>query len=286
MQFAFASQTVEGKIAMAPRADGGCGVDPWALAMVRMGGAALFFTLFTRTFGLLRKTSWRDRFSLAWLSLLGITINQTLFLIGLRSTKPVSAALLAVTIPIFTAAISVLLRVDKPNVRLAIGLALALAGVLSLTGVQHVDKGALLVATNSLSYSFYIVLSRRVIQKLGAMTVVTWVFVWGALLFAPVGVPALAAAAPTWSPRAWGFVGYIVLMPTVVAYVCNAWALARSTPTLVTIYIYLQPVISAVLAYVQLGQALSLRLAVAAGLILLGVGVVALTKRSPPVKVK
>jgi drug/metabolite transporter (DMT)-like permease len=166
------------------------------------------------------------------------------------------------------------LRVERASLRMGVGLLLALGGVVWLTGVHDVDRGAILVSLNSLSYSLYIVLSRRMVQRLGAITVVTWIFVWGALLFAPVGVPALLQAAPTWSPRAWGFVAYILVVPTMVAYSCNAWALARSSPTMVTIYIYLQPMIAALLALVQLGQSVSSRLAGAAAMILTGVAIV------------
>lgn len=275
VQVAFASQTVEGKIAMGPRESGGEGVAPAALAMMRMGGAALAFFALTQAFGLRNKTTWRDHLTLAGLSVIGISLNQTLFLIGLRSTTPLSAALLSVTIPVFTAVLSVVFRVEKPSVRLAIGFVLALAGVLWLTGVSSVDRGALIVSINSLSYSAYLVLSRRTVQRLGAWTLVTWIFVWGALLFAPYGVPVLIHEAPTWSARGWMFIGYILLMPTLVAYLANAWALGKSSPTLVTIYIYLQPLIAGTLAWVQLGTPLSGRAAIAGALILAGVAVVA-----------
>jgi drug/metabolite transporter (DMT)-like permease len=71
-------------------------------------------------------------------------------------------------------------------------------------------------------------------------------------------------------------------VPTIVAYLLNAWALGRSSATLVTIYIYLQPLIAAVLAWAQLGLGISRRAGLAAVLILLGLGVVA----SRPAKVK
>src|SRR4051812_13587059 len=80
VQVAFASQAVEAKIAMDPREAGGEGISPWAVAMVRMIGAALFFQMYTRATGSLRRTTWRDRGSLAVLSILGIVLNQTLFL--------------------------------------------------------------------------------------------------------------------------------------------------------------------------------------------------------------
>jgi drug/metabolite transporter (DMT)-like permease len=275
VQIAFASQAVEGKIAMAPRNLGGEGIEPAALAMVRMGGAAIVFFVFTQAFKLRQRTQWRDHLTLAGLSVLGISLNQTLFLIGLRTTTPLSASLLSVTIPVFTAGLSVLFRVEKPSLRLLIGFVLALSGVLFLTGIRSIDRGAIVVSINSLSYSAYLVLSRRTVLRLGAWTLVTWIFVWGAVLFAPYGMPVLLHEAPTWSMRGWLFVAWILLMPTLVAYLANAWALGRSSPTLVTIYIYLQPLIAGTLAWFQLGTPLSGRAAFAGILILAGVSVVA-----------
>jgi drug/metabolite transporter (DMT)-like permease len=247
--------------------------------MVRMLGAALFFQAFTRVTGTLRPATGRDQAWLAVLSILGIALNQTLFLVGLRMTSPANAALLSVTIPVFTAAIAVALGHERPSWRLGIGLATSIAGVVWLTGVGTVDRGALVILANCVSYSAYIVLSRATIQRLGTLTVVTWIFTWGALLFAPLGMPALVAGVASWSTRSWGLLAYIVAMPTIVAYLCNAWALERSSPTLVSIYIYVQPVLAAVLAWLQLGDTVSERLAVAALVTAAGVTIVA-TRRN------
>jgi drug/metabolite transporter (DMT)-like permease len=70
------------------------------------------------------------------------------------------------------------------------------------------------------------------------------------------------------------------VFPTIIAYGLNAWALARSTATTVTVYIYLQPLLAALLAWLQLGYAVSSRAGVAALLILGGVAVTTL-KRTP-----
>jgi drug/metabolite transporter (DMT)-like permease len=283
VQVAFASQAVEGKILMGPSSAGGEGVSPFAVAMVRMLGAAVFFQVFTRATDTLRPATRRDHGWLAVLSILGIVLNQALFLVGLRMTSPVNVALLSVTIPLFTAAIAVALGHERASWRLGVGLATSIAGVVWLTGVGSVDRGVLVVLANCVSYSAYIVLSRATIQRLGTLTVVTWIFTWGALLFAPLGMPDLFAGAASWTPRAWGFLAYIVAMPTIVAYLCNAWALERSTPTLVSIYIYVQPVLAALLAWMQLGITVSERLALAAVVIAAGVTLVATRKDAVPV---
>ena len=69
-------------------------------------------------------------------------------------------------------------------------------------------------------------------------------------------------------------------MPTIVAYSLNAWALGKSSPTLVTVYIYLQPLLAAILSYVQLGIVPSGMMGVSTALILLGVGIVAFRRKS------
>jgi drug/metabolite transporter (DMT)-like permease len=204
-----------------------------------------------------------------------VVLNQTLFLVGLKITTAFAAALLSATIPVFAAALAVAFGIELPSVRTALGLALAIAGVLWLTGFGSLDVGAIAIAANCLSYALYIVLSKRVIERFGAPTVVTWLFTWGSVVMGPFGATRLVVGAATWGPRAWAFVAFFIAFPTVVAYLANAWALARSGPTLVTVYIYLQPLLAAVMQWVQLGEPISSRALGATGFILAGVGIVA-----------
>ena len=275
VQLAFASQTVEGKIAMRPVEAGGGGVDPFALAMARMLGGAAFFFGASRLLGPRPRLAWKDHGQLAALAVIGIALNQTLFLMGLRLTSPVSAALLAVTIPVFTAVIAVLLGRERPSLRTFGGLAVALVGVLWLTGIRSIDRGAALVSLNSIFYSLYLVTAGPVIRRLGPLTVITWIFVWASLMFAPLGLPPLVAGMQSWTPRGWGFVLFIVAVPTIVAYSLNAYALGRTSPVVVTVYIYCQPIMAALLAWAQLGIVPEARTLGAAVLILVGVTIVA-----------
>lgn len=282
VQLAFASQAVEGKLAMTARDAGGGGVDPWALALTRMVGGALFFQGFSSVVGWRTPTTGTDKAKLFGLSLLGIVLNQTLFLVGLRTTTSVSAALISVLIPVFTAALAVAFRVERSSARLWVGLAISVAGVLHLTGVRAVDRGAVLVVVNSLCYSLYLVLARNLVRRLGAFTVVTWAFTFGALAFAPFALPSLVRDAPEWTGRSWALVLWVLAMPTIVAYVANAWALGRATPSLVTVYIFLQPPLAALLAWAQLGQPVSRTVLFAGALIVVGVSIVA-SRRAEPV---
>jgi len=275
VQLAFASQAVESKVAMTATSQGGLGLSPEGIALTRMVFAALVFQGIAR----IRKLPMpapRDLLKIFGLSLVGITVNQLLFLAGLRRTTPFVAALLSVTIPLASAALAALFRKERFTLRTGIGLLLGGAGVVILAGWGTIDRGAVLVALNSVCYATYVVLSRDTVRKVGALVLMTWLFTFGALTYLPFGASSWLRDYSHPTPLALVFAVYVVLVPTVLAYLANAWALGRSGPALVTIYIYLQPAIAAVLAWFQLGTHVPSRAAVAAPLIALGVGVVSL----------
>jgi drug/metabolite transporter (DMT)-like permease len=274
-QFAFASLAVEGKLAMGPAYR----VSPSALAMVRILGGAAVFSGAHIALRTPRVSRPRDALHLALLALFGIVLNQALFLAGLRQTEPVSASLLVATIPVFTAIIAALTGRERFTARVGAGIALALFGVAALSGFAVPHQGDVLVLLNAASYAVYIVFAKSVLQRFGTVTMTAWTFGCGALLFAPMGAVALVREAPAWPLSTIGLVVFIVLVPTVLAYAMNAWALRRAPPSLVTIYIYLQPVIVAVLSIIQLGQPLALRTVLAGVVILTGVSVVATAPR-------
>jgi drug/metabolite transporter (DMT)-like permease len=136
----------------------------------------------------------------------------------------------------------------------------AFVGALIIVGAGRFQGGGgrllgnLLVMLNSLSFSIYLVISRRLLAKYRAMTVVTWNFLFGTLGVLPFGLRPLVHAAPSLSLQTWSCVLYIVLFPTVGTYFLNLFALRRAPASLVAIYIYVQPIVGALLAAVTLGE--------------------------------
>ena len=256
VQMAFAGGAVEGKLAMRPPASGGGGVDPFALAMARMARRGALLPASGPLPPVGSAAAARAR-APGRLSAAGHRPEPDALPRGPSLTTAFAAALLGATIPVFTAALAVVLRVEKPAARTAVGLALAFGGVLWLTGVGSLDVGATVIAINCLSYALYIVLAKPVLARVGALTLVTWVFTWGAVMLVPVGALRLAAGVTEWGARSWTLVAFMVACPTIIAYLANAWALERSTPTMVTIYIYLQPLLAALLQWVQMREPLS-----------------------------
>ncbi|HEV8588241.1 MAG TPA: DMT family transporter, partial [Pyrinomonadaceae bacterium] len=280
VQVMFATWPVLGKIALRT-------LPSLSLVGFRVLGAALALTalgLVTRKLGRIARRDWS---LLVASSLLGIVLNQWLFVKGLSLTTAVNATLLGTTIPVFTLLVSIVLGNDRASVRQVIGILLAGAGVVYLIGPERADfshgsrVGDLLIITNSLCYGTYIAISKRLVSRYNALTVITWIFLVGCVPAVPVGVVSLSkisvAAVPV---PVWLAVAYIILFATVVCYYLNSWALARVAPSTVAVYIYLQPLIAFSIAPLILGEKVSSRVIVASLLVFAGVAVVTMRGRS------
>src|ERR1044071_9933278 len=112
-----------------------------------------------------------------------------------------------------------------------------------------------LIVLNSISYGAYLAISKDMLKRYGALTVITWIFIFGSIMTLPIGGYALAGT-PFNQVGAgiWFAVIYIIRVPTVGAYYLNAWALARVEPSTVAVYIYLQPLIAFALAPLILNE--------------------------------
>ena len=276
VQIAFASGAIAGKLAL-----NGEHVDPTALACIRAMAGAIAFQL--ARLALVRgglRVPLRDHARFALYAILGVAVNQAFFLHGLKRASATSAGLLAATIPVFTAAVALATRQEKITRRTALGIAVASVGVLTLTGVRDVSLGNLLVTINSLAYAAYLVGVRPLLQRYGALTTIAWVFTYGALVLAPIGVMPIVHDAPTWSRNGAELVVWFIAVPTVFAYLANAWALERARPSIVAGYIYLQPLLITLTAGRVLGEVATMRIALAGGAILVGLTVIVTRRRN------
>lgn len=258
-----------------------------ALVGFRVVGAAVAFTLIHGKVAQLRRVPKHDLGLLILCSMLGVVFNQLLFVKGLSLTTVINATLLSSTIPVFTLVVSIVLGYDRASLRRIIGIALAISGVVFLVDPLRADfsaqtrAGNILIVINSLAYGAYIAISKDLFKRYGALTVITWIFLIATVVTLPIGAYSLSyAQVDSFSTGLWLAVIYIIIVPTVLAYYLNAWALTRVSPGTVATYIYLQPLIAFGLAPFLLGERFNVRVLVASVLIFAGVGVVVMRRRS------
>jgi len=266
-------------------------MSPSSLVACRLTGAALAFTLLQRKLTPLLKMPLKDLALLTLCSMMGVVGNQFLYVKGLSLTTVINSTLLSTTIPVFTLFVSILLGYDQLSPRRLVGIALAASGVVYLINPARADLSAqttvgnLLIVSNSLLYAAYIVLSKDLFERYGALNVITWIFLVGSLVTIPVGIYSLQAEnIGAISMGVWLTIAFIIIFPTVGAYYLNAWALTKVAPSTVAIYIYLQPLIAFGFAPLLLGEKWNSRTIIAAVLIFAGVAVVTKRGRSRAVR--
>ena len=229
-----------------------------------------------------------DQLRLALLGLFGVFTNQLLFILGLSHTTAINAGILMPSIPAFTVLVALVSGVERVSAGRLLGVLLSMAGALVLLrphrfALDGTALGNLLVLANCLSYAIFLVLQRPMLRRLPPLTVIAWAFAWGGAGLVAVSWPHLAALQPQLFPVAlWWKLGYIVVLGAVVVYPMNTWAIGRSSPVLVAAYTTLQPLGTAVLAAVLLGERMGWIEAVSFALIACGLWIVSRTRSTPP----
>ncbi len=232
-------------------------MSPAALVGVRLAAGAPLLALVA---GLHRERPppLGDLLRLAGLGALGISVNQLLFVGRLARSGPVNASIAVLLIPPFTVGAALLMGRERFVALRALGVAIALLGGALLVGAERFDPtrlvGNAMLVGNTASYGVYLVLARPVIARLGSVRTVAWVMLLGCLEALPFTLAdTIAIPWATLTPSAWGSIAFVVIGPTVLTYLLNAWALARAESSLVAIYVYAQPPIAALAAWWLLG---------------------------------
>ena len=271
VQFMFGSAPVLGKAAL-------IAFPSFAIVGFRVGVAALAFYFLQRFRGSLALERREDYLSFAAFSFFGVVLNQLFFFKGLQLTTATNTSLLAVMIPVFTFLISAVIGIEKLTWRKVLGIVIAGFGVIYLIDPSKASfssqttQGDILIILNSLSYAVYVAISKNLISKYGALKSIAWLFLFGSVINVPIGLFSIQSVELSEiSLNAWLALAAIIIFPTILSYYWNAWALARVEPSIVAIYVYLQPLIGFFSAVIFLGEKLSFRPVVAMILIFIGV---------------
>ena len=282
VQLCFGLFPVFGRRAMAA----GEGFDPFAVAAWRItGGAAVLGLAAVLVYRRRALPARADLARLVALALLGIVANQALYLSGLARSSAADAALMMCTIPVFTTTAAVLVGQERLRPRRALGVLVALAGVLPLIAGRggslaggHALGNALMLA-NCLCYAFYLVLSKPLRRETPAVVLIAWNYLLS-LPFVPLFLAGSCALPVRGSAAVWGSLAYVVVFPTVVGYLLNLFALGRLRASTTALYVYLQPPIAALTGWWWLGERLRPATALAAASLFAGIWLVSRDDRA------
>lgn len=284
VQLCFGLFPVFGRLAMDPET----GFAPFAVACWRIGiGSVVLLALCFALFGRRTIPSRSDLLPLAFFGFLGIVLNQGLFLVGLQRSTPMNAGLVICLIPVFAYSVAVLGKRETFHSRRALGVVVALAGAVPLFLARGADLGAehafgnLLMAGNALCYAIYLVYSKPLLKRMPPLVLVAWVYVLS-LPWLPLFAWGTDLVPSTASSGAWWSLAYVIVFPTVLAYGLNTYALARVEASTTAFFVFAQPVITALAAWIVLKEVPTPALGLAATGLFIGMALVVRKPKPQP----
>ena len=270
--------------------DGGY-IQPYGFILFRVSLAAVLFWIFS-LWTPNEKIERSDYPKFMTAAFFGVALNMLAFFKGLQFTTPINGSVIMVTTPIIVLVLSAIIFIEKITKLKVLGILAGLSGALILslynpstrTG-DHVLLGNFLVLINAASYSYYLILIKKITAKYHPYTFIKWLFLFGTLFVLPFGYKELSVV--DWSsftPYIWFSALFVVVCATFATYLLNPMALRKLSATTVSTFVYVQPVFAGIFAIMMGSDSLSVIKVIAASLIFLGVYLVSKTPNPQPDK--
>lgn len=232
---------------------------------IRMSSTMLFFLLFI----LLARRSFyiekQDYSRLFLCALFGVTINQLCFYEGLSRTLPINASLMMAVVPITVFVLSAIFLKEKITWIRISGLLLSACGAIYLLlhskgTFNGLFIGDLLIVSNAISYGIFLLIVRPLMVKYDSASVIFWIFLIGMILSFPYSYSKYEQ--PQWELiplQAWLALSYVIVFATILNYYLSIDVLKDVSPAVSSIYVYIQPVITAAVAIYFLSDVLDIQ---------------------------
>lgn len=225
------------------------------IALRVIGACVLFWIVAFRRISIPDRSDWW-RFGLC--AVTGVATNQLLFFNGLSLTSPVNASIIMTSNPILVMIISAVALKQRITLLKTGGILLGAAGAITLLWLSSFDvtkqssvKGDVFILVNSISWAFYLVLIKPLMLKYHPLMITAWVFLIGIALVFPFG--GMGVKSIDWqmlSNWQWFSVVYVIVATTFLTYLFNMIGVHRLSPTVASSYIYFQPMLAGVFAFV------------------------------------
>ncbi len=261
-------------------------VQPFALTVLRVGGAAILFWLISIWLPK-EKVERKDYFKFFIAGIFGVAINMLFFLKGVELTTPIHASAIITITPVIILILSSIVLKEKVTALKIIGVTLAFSGALVLTLFGDSERegdnillGNTFIFLNSIFYSIYIILIKQLTAKYHPFTFIKWLFLFGFFMVLPFGYNELQEVQwQSFTPYITFSVLFVVVGATFGTYLFNPIALNKLKASTVGVFIYLQPVIAGLFAIIMGADSIDTLKVIAMVLIFSGVYLVSLKSK-------
>ncbi len=252
-------------------------VPPILFAATRFTLAGLLLLPLVFLSGPENRLSRRDLLPMLGLGLVGVTLTQTVFTVGVGLTTAANTALVYSTSPVWGMLLAFALGWERPRVSGVLGVGLCLLGVgaivygsLDFAGTSLLGDALILAA--AVSWGSYTVLTLSLLRRYSALSVAAYAMTLGGLAAFP-----LAALDPSPLDLAsldgltWGAAAYSALCSSTFGFAAWGWGVSHVGANRVLIYQYLVTLTGVSAGILLLGESFGAGQLIGAAVILAGV---------------
>jgi drug/metabolite transporter (DMT)-like permease len=248
----------------------------FTLVFIRFSLAAFFFFLLMLNQGF-PKFSGRDHARILLMSLFEPGLYFIFETIGLQYTSAPKAALIIATVPVAVLVFAFLFIGERPAASSILGIGLSLIGIgILIVGDPQFSwhlggslLGDLLILGAVITAALYMVCARHLGKNHSALEITGFQMIYGALLYAPVFLWELPSVNwPGISNRSLVALAYLTIFATCAAFLFYNYALSKLPAGKASVFINGIPVVTAIGAWILLGETLTL-LQISGGIIVL-----------------
>lgn len=252
---------------------------PGAYNMVRLVVALVLSWILILKYGTKRNVEREDRKKLLILGFLGFTVFQVFFTYGVKMTTAGNASLILSLVPISVAAISWLSTGERIGSATLLGILFSVIGVVFIVGgsgkgfsLRSTDfTGVLMIIGAQISFAFYMVYSRPLLQKYSLHQITVWIISSATLVFVALSYKEMTEI--NWSAvplSAWASAAYSGNFGLCVGNILWSWGIKKIGSTRTAIYNNLPPVFSIITGCLFLGEPFGIQQLLGAVLIFTG----------------
>ena len=255
-------------------------VPPFTFILFRAIGATLLFWITSYFF--FEKISKSDLFKFILCGLFGVTANQLMFFKGLELTSTIHASIIMVTSPIIVSILSLIILKEKLQFSKVFGIILGLIGAVNIISDNNSSfgnsglSGDIVICLNAICFGLYLIIVKPLMSKYSPITVVKWVFTFGLLGVLPFGIYEINEVNWEMNNDIILKIGFVIFFTTYLCYLFNIYGVKYVSPTIVSTYIYLQPLLTSFIAVFSGREELNLTVIICSAFIFLGVYLVSI----------
>jgi drug/metabolite transporter (DMT)-like permease len=252
-------------------------VPPILFAATRFTLAGSLLLLFVPFLGRENRLRRKDFFPVLGLGIVGITLTQTVFTVGVSLTTAANTALVYSTAPVWGMLLGFVLGLERPRFTGVLGIGLSLLGVgfivyggLDFAGTSLLGDALILAA--AVFWGSYTVLSLSLLRRYTPLALAAYALTLGGLAAFPLAVlvPGGFDVGPL-DGLTWGAAAYSALCSSAFGFAAWGWGVSHVGANRVLIYQYLVTLTGVATGIVLLGEDFGLGQLVGAAVIIGGV---------------